>query len=72
MSGLTQDGVMGPQTWQALYRLYAGIVDTVETYTNVIPEPFRPDLPESQATGLTQYPGQPLTLGSADQRGVSP
>ena len=24
-----------------------------------------------QATGLTQYPGQPLTLGSADQGGVS-
>ena len=66
MSGLTQDGIMGPQTWAALYRLYAGIVDTVSTYTNVIPEQFRPDLPESQATGLTQYPGQPLTLGSAD------
>ena len=71
MSGLPQDGIMGPQTWAALYRLYAGIVDTVETYTNVIPEPFRPNLPESQATGLTQYPGQPLTLGSADQGGVS-
>lgn len=66
MSGLTQDGIMGPQTWAALYRLYAGIVDTVSTYTNVIPEQFRPDLPESQATGLTQYPGQPLTLGSVD------
>ena len=66
MSGLTQDGIMGPQTWAALYRLYAGIVDTVSTYTNVIPEQFRPDLPESQATGLTQYPGQPLTLGAVD------
>ena len=71
MAGLPQDGIMGPQTWAALYRLYAGIVDTVETYTNVIPEQFRPDLPESQATGLTQYPGQPMTLGSADERGVS-
>ena len=71
MSGLPQDGIMGPQTWAALYRLYAGIVDTVETYTNVIPEQFRPDLPESQATGLTQYPGQPMTLGSADERGVT-
>lgn len=66
MAGLTQDGIMGPQTWAVLYRMYAGIVETVETYTNVIPEQFRPDLPESQATGLTQYPGQPLTLGSAD------
>lgn len=72
MAGLTQDGVMGPRTWAALYRLYAGITDTVGTYTNIIPEQFRPDLPESQATGLTQYPGQPLTLGSADERGVSP
>ena len=70
MAGLPQDGIMGPQTWAALYRLYAGIVDTVETYTNVIPEQFRPDLPESQATGLTQYPGQPMTLGSADERGA--
>ena len=71
MAGLTQDGIMGPRTWAALYRLYAGIVDTVGTYTNVIPEQFRPDLPESQATGLTQYPGQPMTLGSADQRGAA-
>ena len=71
MSGLPQDGIMGLQTWAALYRLYAGIVDTVSTYTNVIPEQFRPDLPESQATGLTQYPGQPMTLGSADERGAS-
>ena len=43
-----------------------GIVDTVETYTNVIPPAFRPDLPDSQATGLTQFPGRALTLGSAD------
>ena len=71
MAGLPQDGIMGPQTWAALYRMYAGIVDTVETYTNVIPEQFRPDLPESQATGLTQYPGQPMTLGSADERGAA-
>ena len=66
MSGLPQDGIMGPNTWKALYLLYAGIVDTVETYTNVIPPAFRPDLPDSQATGLTQFPGRVLTLGSAD------
>ena len=71
MAGLPQDGIMGPQTWAALYRLDAGIADTVETYTNEIPEQFRPDLPESQATGLTQYPGQPMTLGPADETGVS-
>ena len=66
MSGLPQDGIMGPNTWKALYLLYAGIVDTVETYTNVIPPAFRPDLPDSQATGLTQFPGRALTLGSVD------
>ena len=66
LSGLPQDGVMGEQTWQALYRLYAGIADTMSAYTNVIPEQFRPDLPESAATSLTQYPGYPLTLGSTD------
>ena len=66
MSGLPQDGIMGPATWQALYQLYAGIVDTVENDTNVIPPAFRPDIPDSQATGLTQFPGRTLTLGSAD------
>ena len=71
LTGLTQDGVVGERTWAALYRLYAGIVDTVDSYTNVIPEPFRPDLSEGRATSPTQYPGQALTLGSADERGGS-
>ena len=66
MAGLPQDGVVGEQTWQALYRLYAGIADTMTEYTNVIPEQYRPQLAESDATSLTQYPGRPLTLGSTD------
>lgn len=66
MAGLPQDGVVGEQTWQVLYRLYAGIADTMTEYTNVIPEQYRPQLPESDATSLTQYPGRPLTLGSTD------
>ena len=66
MAGLPQDGVVGDQTWQALYRLYAGIADTMTEYTNVIPEQYRPQLAESDATSLTQYPGRPLTLGSTD------
>ena len=66
MAGLSQDGVVGEQTWQALYRLYAGIADTMTEYTNVIPEQYRPQLAESDATSLTQYPGRPLTLGSTD------
>ena len=66
MAGLPQDGVVGEQTWQALYRLYAGIADTMTEYTNVIPEQYRPQLAESDATSLTQYPGRPLTLGNTD------
>ena len=66
MAGLPQDGVVGEQTWQALYRLYAGIADTMTEYTNVIPEQYRPPLAESDATSLTQYPGRPLILGSTD------
>ena len=66
MAGLPQDGVVGEQTWQAFYRLYAGIADTMTEYTNVIPEQYRPQLAESDATSLTQYPGRPLTLGSTD------
>ena len=69
MTGLKQDGIVGQQTWAALYRLYAGITQAMSDYTNVIPEPFRPDLPDSQATGLTQYPGRTLALGSSDERG---
>ncbi len=69
LTGLPQDGIVGEDTWAALYRLYAGIVDTVDAYTNVIPEAFRPDLPEGRAAGPTQYPGRALTLGSADERG---
>lgn len=66
MAGLPQDGVVGEQTWQVLYRLYAGIADTMTEYTNVIPEQYRPQLAESDATSLTQYPGRPLILGSTD------
>ena len=67
MAGLPQDGVVGEQTWQALYRLYAGIADTMTEYTNVIPEQYRPQLAESDATSLTQYPGSPMILGSTDE-----
>ena len=66
MAGLPQDGVVGGQARQALQRPYAGIADTMTEYTNVIPEQYRPQLAESDATSLTQYPGRPLTLGSTD------
>lgn len=71
MAGLNVDGIVGEATWGVLYRLYAGITDTVDEYTNVIPEEFRPDIPEAEATGLTQFPGRTLSLGDADRKDVS-
>ena len=46
--GLPQDGIVGKQTWEELYRAYRGIIDTLE-------------LPENR---VAPYPGQPLTLGA--------
>jgi peptidoglycan hydrolase-like protein with peptidoglycan-binding domain len=71
MAGLNVDGIVGEATWGVLYRLYAGITDTVDEYTNVIPEEFRPDIPEAEATGLTQFPGRTLSLGDTDRKDVS-
>ena len=67
MAGLTQDGLVGEQTWNAMYRVYAGITDTMAEYTNVIPEAYRPAVSD-----ITQFPGVPLTLGDADARGGTP
>lgn len=67
MAGLTQDGLVGEQTWNAMYRVYAGITDTMAEYTNVIPESYRPAVSD-----ITQFPGVPLTLGDADARGGTP
>lgn len=69
MAGLPQDGIMDQKTWEVLYRMYVGITDTVAEYTNVVPEEFRPNLPDAQATSLTQFPGRTLTLGDTDARG---
>ena len=69
MPGLPQDGVVGLQTWEALYRIYVGITDTVAQYTNVIPPAYRPELDDEVPAWLTQFPGQPLSLGDADTRG---
>ena len=67
MAGLTQDGLVGENTWNAMYRVYAGITDTISEYTNVIPEAYRP-----AASNITQFPGVPLTLGDEDTRGGTP
>ena len=69
LAGLPQTGAVDRATWEALYRVYAGITETVAGYTNVIPESLRPDLGDNPDTSLTQYPGPPLNLGDADPRG---
>ena len=69
LAGLPQTGAVDADTWEAMYRLYAGITDTMAGYTHVIPEGLRPQLDGRGESTLTQYPGAPLTLGSADPRG---
>ena len=69
LTGLPQTGAVDRATWEALYRVYEGITETVAGYTNVIPESLRPNLGDRTDTTLTQYPGAPLTLGDADPRG---
>lgn len=49
--GITEDGIVGEETWNELYRAYRGIIDTLE-------------LPENR---VAPYPGEPLTLGDEGQ-----
>lgn len=49
--GLPEDGIVGQQTWEELYRAYRGIIDTLV-------------LPENR---VAPYPGDPLTLGDTGQ-----
>lgn len=49
--GLTEDGIVGEQTWEELYRAYRGIVDTLQ-------------VPENR---VAPYPGNPLTLGATGE-----
>lgn len=49
--GLPEDGIVGQQTWEEIYRAYRGIIDTLE-------------LPENR---VAPYPGDPLTLGDSGQ-----
>lgn len=53
LAGLPQDGVVGDLTWEALYRAYAGIADTMEEYTNVVPPQHRPELSADPPPWLT-------------------
>ncbi|MBP3414684.1 MAG: peptidoglycan-binding protein [Clostridia bacterium] len=46
--GLTQDGIVGRNTWQALNNVYADILDEIGPFEG----------------GVEPYPGQPLVVGS--------
>jgi len=63
LTGLPQTGAVDEATWKNLYRLYAGITETVDRYTNVIVPSLRPNIDPN----TIQYPGTPLSLGSADR-----
>ena len=54
MAGLAQDGVVGDDTWEALYRAYAGITDAMDEYTNIVPPGHRPQLGPERPSWLTQ------------------
>lgn len=69
MAGLPQSGQVDAATWEVLYRLYAGITDTMAEYSNVIPEPFRPDIDDTLSSSVTQFPGRNLSLGARDAVG---
>lgn len=57
MFNLTQDGVVGPGTWNKFYAVYRGIKESA---------PIPPN-PTPPTTGTPQYPGIPLTVGSTGQ-----
>ena len=46
-----------------------GITDTMAEYSNVIPEPFRPDIDDTLSSSVTQFPGRNLSLGARDAVG---
>ncbi len=50
-AGLTPDGIVGEQTWDALYASYRGIIDTIT-------------VPENR---IAPYPGEPLVNGSSGE-----
>lgn len=52
--GLTQDGIVGPVTWNKLYAVYRGIQDNAK-----VPPVTTPP------SGTPQYPGTPLKIGSS-------
>lgn len=58
--GLTPDGIAGRSTWNRLFADYQGVVRTTLADANL------PDTPGEISQVAGQFPGGPLTFGSAD------
>lgn len=66
--GLTQDGIVGEQTWDEIYDQFSGIENTLlrsgETFPNSGGGTARTRY--SQTTTMTQFPGRDQSMGSSD------
>jgi len=76
MEGLAIDGIVGRETWNTLYRYFAGIDERVLVNESAFPVELGRSsgvldsaAAHAVSTTLTQYPGSPLTLGSRDAEG---
>lgn len=67
-AGLTPTGIVGEETWDAIYDQFAGIENTVLSSEVHFPAvvPPQPDLDFSQSTRFMQFPSSDLQLGSQD------
>ncbi len=67
--GLTQDGIVGEQTWDEIYDQFAGIENTVlrsgENFPAISPQ-TQPRNRYSRTSVHTQYPGNDLRSGNQD------
>jgi len=73
--GLPADGLVGEQTWDALYRNYIGIGNYLERDRVRFPDPAlsagsgQRDGGFGRTPRLGQFPGYSMSLGQADRRG---
>ena len=74
-AGLTPDGIVGEQTWDAMFRSYVGIGNYLERDRVRFPDQAVPSSGGQEGTNfgttprLGQYPGYSVSLGRTDRRG---
>lgn len=70
--GLTEDGIVGPKTWDEIYSQYSGIENTSfrdpenHPYTNAQKNQIAPKKRFSETSVAGQFRGDPLRLGNQD------